>query len=142
MKNKYKTRNRLKHLEYEYGETNLNSKEIVSSAYRSEINKKYKAKQDIFIIDGVLYQLDPHVQKMIKKEVYQICNSVRFKDLCYNCKVEQIIAAIILYVWKTRHKTLREDQTRLWNKYNLSWKKYALILSRLLQKTRENSSLK
>ena len=142
MKNKYKTRNRLKHLQYEYGETNLNSKEIVSATYRSEINRKYKAKQDIFIIDSVLSQLEPNVQRMIKEEVYQICNNVRFKDLCYNCPIEQIITVIILYVWKTRHKTLREDQSRLWSKYDLSWRKYALVLGRLLQKTRENTCIK
>ena len=142
MRNKYYKRNRLKHLEYEYGETNLNSDEIVSKAYRSQINRKYKEKQDIFIIDSVLYQLDPNVQKMIKTEVYQICNNVRFKELCYNCAIEEIIACIILYVWKTRHKKLREEQTGLWRKYNLSWRKYALVLGRLLQKTRENTFIK
>ncbi len=142
MKNKYYKKNRVKHLEYEYGETNLNSNEIVSKSYRSKINKKYKEKQDIFIIDGVLCQVDPHVQKMVKTEVYQICNSVRFKDLCYNCPIEEIIAFIILYVWKTRHKKLREEQTGLWKKYNLTWRRYALVLNRLLQKTRENTYIK
>ena len=49
----YKT-NRINKLKYEFGESNLNSKEIVSSEYRREINRKYKEKQDIFIIDSVL----------------------------------------------------------------------------------------
>ena len=62
----YKT-NRINKLKYEFGESNLNSKEIVSSEYRREINKKYKEKQDIFIIDSVLCQLDNHVRKMIKE---------------------------------------------------------------------------
>lgn len=135
-------KNRLKRLQYEYGETNFNSEEIVSKEYRREINKKYKKKQDIFVIDGVLYDLDPHVRKMIKEEVYQICNSFKLKDLCYNCKIEVIIAIIILYVWKTRHKKLREDQTKLWRKYDLTYRKYALILGNLLRKTREDSTIK
>ena len=142
MRNKYYKKNRVKHLEYEFGETNLNSKEIVSKAYRSEINRKYKEKQDIFIIDSVLSELDNHVRKMVKEEVYQICNSVRFKELCYNCPIEEILSYIILYVWKTRNKTLKEDKTHIWKKHNLSWRRYALILGRLLQKTRENTSIK
>lgn len=138
--NKYE-RNRLERLEYEFGETNLNSQEIVSSAYRKEINRKYKEKQDIFIIDSVLNELRPNVAKMIKKEVYSICNSFVLKELCYNCKIEVIIAIIILYVWGTRHKTLREDKTRIWNVYGLTWKKYALIVGKMLQKTRENKPI-
>ena len=62
----YKT-NRINKLKYEFGESNLNSKEIVSSEYRREINRKYKEKQDIFIMDSVLCQLDNHVRKMIKE---------------------------------------------------------------------------
>ena len=139
---KRRDRNRLRYLEYEFGETNLNSQEIVSKEYRSEINKKYKAKQDIFIIDSVLNLLQPHVAKMIKKEVYAICNSFVLKELCYNCKVEVIIAIIILYVWKSRYKQLREEQTKIWKHYNLTWRKYALILGNILRKTREDAPLK
>lgn len=135
-------KNRLEKLVYEFGETNLNSDEIVSPTYRKEINKKYHEKQNIYIIDSVLNLLDPSVHKMIKDEVYQICNSFRLKDLCYNCKIEVIIAVIILYVWKTRHSKLREEQTKLWKHYDLSYRKYALILGNILRKTRENSSLK
>ena len=134
-------KNRIKKLEYEFGESNLNSKEVVSSTYRREIDKKYKEKQDIFIIDSVLNNLEPNVQRMIKKEVYQMCNSFRLKDLCYNCKIEVIIAIIILYVWKTRYDGLREEQTRLWRKYDLTYRKYALVLRKLLQKTRESSCI-
>ena len=133
---------KIRRLEYEYGESNLNSRELVSPTYRKKINKKYYDKQNIFIIDGVLAELEPNVMRMIKKEVYQICNSVVLKELCYNCKIEAIIAAIILYVWRTRHKQLRVEQTKLWKKYDLDWRKYALIMSRLLQKTRERGILK
>ena len=133
---------RIKRLQYEYGETNLNSKELVSPAYRKQINRKYYEKQNIFIIDGVLAELEPNVMRMIKKEVYQICNSVKLKDLCWNCKIEVIISIIILYVWKTRHNKLRIEQTRLWKKYDLDWRKYALVMSKLLQKTRERGILK
>lgn len=131
--------NRIKKLQYRYGESNMHCKEIVSPSYKSKIDKKYKDKQDIFIIDGVLTNLDNNVRKMIKKEVYQICNTFRLKDLCYNCKIEVIIAIIALYVWKTRHSSLREDQTRIWRVYELTYKKYALVLGKLLQKTRETS---
>ena len=134
--------NRINRLKYEFGETNLNSDEIVSAVYRKEINKKYYNKQNFFIIDSVLADLDNHVRKMVKVEVYDICKKVRFKDLCHTCKVEQIIAIIILYVWKTRHAKLREDQTGLWKKYDITYKKYALVLGRLLQKSRENSAIK
>lgn len=133
---------RIKRLQYEYGESNLNSRELVSPTYRKQINKKYYDKQNIFIIDGVLAELDPNVMRMIKKEVYQICNSVVLKELCHNCKIEVIISAIILYVWRTRRKQLRIEQTKLWKKYELDWRKYALIMSRLLQKTRERGILK
>lgn len=134
--------NSIKKLEFEFGETNLNSEELVSDEYRKKINKKYYDKQSIFIIDSVLALLEPNIRKMIKKEVYQICNTFRLKDLCYNCKIEVIIAVICLYVWKTRYKQLRVEQTRLWNKYEITWRKYALIISNILQKTRENSCLK
>lgn len=138
--NKYE-RNRLERLEYEFRETNLNSQEIVSPTYRKQINKKYKEKQDIFIIDSVLNELQPNVAKMVKKEVYSICNSFVLKELCYNCKIEVIIAIIILYVWKTRYKKLREEQTRLWRVYDLTWQKYGLIVRNMLQKTRENKPI-
>lgn len=134
--------NRIKRLEYEFGDSNLNSKELVSSTYRSKIDKRYREKQDIFIIDSVLNLLEPNVQKMVKREVYQICNQFRLKELCYNCKIEVIIAIIILYVWKNRYDGLREEQTGLWKKYDLTYRKYALVMRRLLQKTREESSLK
>lgn len=133
---------RIQKLEYEFGETNLNSQELVSPTYRKKINRRYYEKQNIFIIDGVLAELEPHVMRMIKQEVYQICNSVRLKELCYNCKIEAIIAMVILYVWKTRHQKLRIEQTRLWKKYDLTWRKYALVLGKLLQKTREKGILK
>ena len=134
--------NRIKRLQYEFAESNLNSKELVSPLYRSKIDKKYKEKQDIFIIDSVLNLVEPNVQKMVKKEVYQICSQFRLKDLCYNCKIEVIIAIIILYVWKSRYHGLKEEYTGLWKKYDLTYRKYALVLGRILQKTREESSLK
>lgn len=136
-----KTKNRLNYLSKEYSETNLNSKELVSPAYRSNINRNYKEKQDIFMIDSVLALIQPHVMKMVKEEVYQICNSFVLKELCYNCKIEVIISVIILYVWKTRYKSLKEERTALWRKYDLNWKKYSLIVGNILRKTRENGKV-
>ena len=116
--------NKIKRLEHEFGESNFNSDELVSSEYRAEINRKYNEKQSIFTIDSVLYQLKPNIRIMVK-------------ELCYNCKIEVIIAIIALYVWKTRYHHLREEQTVLWKTYDLSWKKYGLVIRNLLQKTRE-----
>lgn len=134
-------KNRLNYLSNEFSETNLNSKELVSPTYRSQINKNYKEKQDIFIIDSVLALVQPNVMRMVKEEVYQICNSFVLKELCYNCKIEVIISIIILYVWKSRYKGLKEERTALWRKYELNWKTYCLIISNILRKTRENSKL-
>ena len=136
-----KTRNRLNYLSKEFSETNLNSKEIVSPAFRSKINKNYKEKQDIFLIDSVLALVQPYVMRMVKEEVYQICNSFILKDLCHTCKIEAIISVIILYVWRCRDKTLREERTSLWKQYNLTWKQYSLIVSNILRKTRENTKV-
>lgn len=137
----FKKKNRVKWLQHEFGETNLNSLEIVSKPYRKEINRKYKEKQDIFIIDTVLNELQPNIRQMVKNEVYSICNSFVLKELCYNCKIEVIIAIITLYVWKTRYKKLREEQTRLWRIYDLTWQKYALIIGNILRKTREDAPM-
>ena len=139
--NYQKTKNRLDYLSNEFSESNMNSKEIISPTLRSEINKKYKEKQDTFDIDRVLNLTKPYVQKMVKEEVYQICNSFQLVELCYNCKIEVIISVIILYVWKRRNSHLKEEQTVLWRKYRLTWRKYGLIVGRLLEKTRENGKL-
>ena len=42
----------------EFASKELNSKEIVSPAYRRNIDRKYKEKQDIFIIDSVMASID------------------------------------------------------------------------------------
>ena len=140
--NKKQAAKRIERLIYEYGETNLNSQEEVSKEFRKEINRKYYDKQNTFVIDGVLNELDPHIRKIVKDEVQEICHSVKLKELCWNCKIEVIIAIIILYVWRSRYKKLRVEQTGLWRKYDLTWRKYALIMENLLRKTREKGYLK
>ena len=128
---------RIKYLEKKYSDTNVAMGEELFKPSIQRINKNYYDNQKRRRVDGILNQVKN--RNTIKDEVHQISSSTSFKNLCYNCKEEQIIAAIILYVTKTRIKGYRIDRTALWTKYKLDWKRYALIISKLLQITRETT---
>lgn len=128
---------RIKYLEKKYSETNIGMGEELFKPSIQRINKNYYNNQKKRRVDGILNEVKN--RNSIKEEVHQIAASTSFKNLCYNCPEEQIIAAIILYVNKTRTKEYRIDRTALWTQYELDWKRYALIISNLLQITRENN---
>ena len=139
MKNQKKI-NRIKYLERKYSETNVAQGEILSSPTIQRINKKYNDNQRKRRVDGILN--DVKNKDSIKEEVHQIITEVPLKKLCANCKEEVIISVIILYTLKCRNSRFHIERHKLWKKYDLSWQKYSLILTRLLNETRKASLIR
>lgn len=68
-----------------------------------------------------------------KERVIHIIKDIDdFKHLCKNCSCETIIATICFYVLKSSDSNTHIDRFSLWSENNLSWKKYSLIISRIL----------
>lgn len=128
-------RNHIHNLEKKYSKTNVAKDEILNPETITQINETYQRNQQKRRVDAILNNIKN--KDSIKKEVHEIIGNVKLKSLCYNCREEQIIAIIILYVQRTRNHKYRIDRTRLWNEYELTWLKYSLIIERLLQWTRE-----
>lgn len=129
----------IKKLEKRYSETNIGKGEVLNTDTIRRINKKYNRNQQRRRVDAILNNVKN--KDSIKGEVHSIVKDVELKSLCYNCREEQIIAVIILYVQRTRNSRYRIDRTGLWGEYDLSWLKYSLIIERLLKWTREQKRL-
>lgn len=131
---------RIKYLEKKYNEYNVNKDETLYGETRKTINKNYYNTQKTHLIDSLLTEINN--PQTVKKEVYGIIREFdNLKVLCYKCKIEQIIAVIILYVQRLHNNILKEEKTRLWNHYDLSWKLYGRIVARLLRETRKSKPL-
>ena len=130
---------RIKYLEKKYSETNINKGEVLNTDTVSRINGNYNKNQQKRRVDAILNNVKN--KDSIKEEVHNIIGNVKLKSLCYNCKEEQIIAVVILYVQHSRNSRYRVDRTKLWKEYGLSWSKYGLILERLLKWTREHQTM-
>lgn len=131
-------KNRIRNLEKKYSETNVAKDEILSADSIRRINKTYSQNQQKRRVDAILNNVKN--KDSIKEEVHDITKNVCLKDLCKNCKEEQIIAIIILYVQRTRNCEYRINRTQLWRKYEIDWLKYSLIIERLLAWTREHKT--
>lgn len=134
-----KYKNRIKNLERRYSETNVGQGEVLFPATISKINKKYNKNQQKRRVDAILNNV--RNKDSIKEEVHDIIGNVELKSLCRNCKEEQIIAVIILYVQRSRNSSYRVERTALWKQYDLNWLKYSLIMERLLKWTREQQTM-
>ena len=131
---------RIKNLERRYSETNISKGEVLFPDTISKINKKYNKNQQKRRVDAILNNVKN--KDSIKEEVHSIIRDVELKSLCRNCSEEQIISIIILYVQRSRNSKYRIERTGLWNKYELNWLKYSLIIERLLKWTREQKRVK
>ncbi len=132
--------NRIKYLKEKYSQYNVNKGETLYGKTRKTINKNYYNTQKKHLIDQLLNEINN--PQTVKREVYGIIHEFdNLKVLCRTCKVEQIVAVIILYVQRLHNPVMKEEKTRLWNKYELSWKLYARIIARLLKETRANRCL-
>ena len=131
---------RIRNLEKKYSETNINSREVLFPSTVKKINKTYNDNQQKRRVDTILNNINN--KDSIKEEVHDIVKSNNLKELCRNCREEQIIAVIILYVQRTRNSKYLIDRTSLWREYDLSWLKYSLIIERLLKATREQTRVK
>ena len=134
----YKTR--IKILEKKYSETNVSKGEHLSKERISKINKDYYKNQQRRRVDTILNNVKN--KDSIKEEVHDIVKYNTLKELCYNCKEETIIAAIILYVQHNRNRKYRIEQSGLWANYGLSWRKYSVIVERLLMNERKSKPVK
>ena len=131
---------RIQKLQREYSETNIKKGEILPNHTVSRINKNYRNNQRKRRVDGLLN----HVRNkdMIKEEVHQIVDDIpSLTTICRGCKEEVIISAIILYVLKSRDPRYHVERHGLWKKYELTWQRYSLIISRLLQESRKSKKL-
>lgn len=131
---------RIKNLEKKYSETNIAPQEIVSSGLRQQINHNYYTNQQRRLVDAILNEI-PN-KSAVKKEVHDIVANVTLKDLCRTCKEEMIISVIILYCLNNYYTDFRVERHRLWSEYNITWRKYGLIIANLLTKTREQTIIK
>ena len=131
---------KIKKLEKEFSETNIRRGESLSPSTRSKINKNYYDNQQKRLVDAILNNIKN--KDSIKEEVHNIVENISLKELCKNCKEETIIAAIIVYCLKTRDSRFKPDRSKIWNRYGLTWQKYSLIVTRLLQKTREETKVR
>ena len=129
---------RIHYLEKKYSETNIARGEKLSASTKKRINKNYNQNQQRRRVDAILS--DVKKKESIKKEVHDIVQNAPLKELCKNCKDEPIITILILYVQTTRNPHYRIDRTALWQKYEVTWLKYSLIIERLLQWTREQKT--
>lgn len=131
---------RIEKLQKKYSETNIAKGEKLPKSTISRINKNYNDNQQKRRVDAILNNVKN--KDSIKEEVHQIVSDVSsLQNLCRGCKEELIISVIILYVLKSRNQEYRVDRTSLWNKYNITWQKYSLIISRLLEENRKNNKL-
>ena len=131
---------RIKYLKDKYSQYNVIQGEKLYGETRKTINKNYYNTQKKHLVDQLLNEINNPLT--VKKEVYGIIKEFdNLKVLCRKCKVEQIVAVIILYVQRLHNPVMKEEKTRLWNHYNLSWKLYARIVARLLKETRANRCL-
>lgn len=131
---------RINRLLDKYSQYNVNQGEKLYGDTRRTINKNYYNTQKKHLIDQLLNEINN--PNTVKTEVYGIIREFdNLKVLCRTCKVEQIVAVIILYVQRLHNPVMKEERTRLWNHYDLSWKLYSRIIARLLRETRANRCL-
>ena len=133
-------KNRIKNLEKKYTETNVAQGEVLKKDTISQINKNYNKKLQKRRIDSILSEV--FNRDSIKNEVHDIIDDYGLKELCKNCKDELIISCIILYVTKMRNTNYKIENSPLWKKYDLTWRKYSLIVSRLCYKAREERNIR
>ena len=132
--------NRVQYLLKKYKNNRISTGEEVSKQYRAKIDKQIHKRHKRNDIDKLLTEINN--PNTVREEVYAICDEIdNLKILCRTCKLEQIIAVIILYVQRLHNPKMREEKTRLWNHYDLSWKLYGRIVARLLRETRANRCL-
>ena len=129
--------NRVEYLLNRYTATHITTNECVSKEYKAKVDKTRHENSKRIQIEYLLNEINnPHT---VRDEVHDICKEIgNLKILCRTCKVEQIIAVIILYVQRIHNNKIAEEKTRLWNHYDLSWKLYSRIIARLLVETRKN----
>ena len=131
---------RIMYLQDRYKPNRISPHEEVSKEYKSEINKRIHIRHKRNDIEGLLTEINNPAT--VREEVHAICDEIgNLKVLCRKCKVEQIIAIIILYVQRLHNPVMKEERTRLWNHYELSWKLYGRVIARLLRETRANRCL-
>ena len=128
--------NRAKYLLKRYTPNRITTGEQVSKEYKAKIDKANHNRHNKDLINQLLTEVNNPAT--IHDEVHSICTEIdNLKVLCRRCKVEQIVAVIILYVQRTHNSLMKEEKTRLWNHYDLSWKLYSRIVARLLMETRK-----
>ena len=131
---------RVQYLLNKYKINKISAGELVSKEYKAKVDKQIHKRHKRNDIEKILNDINNPAT--VRDEVYAICDEIDdLKKLCRTCKFEQIVSVIVLYVQRLYNPVMREEKTRLWNKYELTWKLYARIIARLLRETRANRCL-
>ena len=133
-------KNRIKSLEKKYSTTNINKGEELTKETISQINKEYHKKLRKRQVDSILALVNN--RDSIKQEVHDIINDYGLKGFCRNCKAEVIISCVILYVCKTRNRKFDIEHSGLWKRYDLNWKVYSNVVTKLSMKSREERKIR
>ena len=139
MNNKQHKYNRIKYLEDKYSPTKVAQGEVLSKETISKIKKEsYNNKKHLYV-DTILNET--RNPERIKDEVHDIVDHMNFHDVCPRCTSEQVVSVVVLYCQRRHNDVLKEERTRLWNRYGLSWKLYARVVANLLSCYRRDKLL-
>ena len=140
MKKKSHSYNRANYLLKRYTPNHITTNECVSKEYKAKVDKRIYQNRQFRQIESILNEINN--PNLVRDDVHYICNEIdNLKTLCRRCTIEQIIVTIILYCQRQYNNRLEEERTKIWKKYELSWKLYSRIIARLLSETRKNRNL-
>ena len=127
-----------KNIEYlleKYSPYHLSNGEVVSPEYKAKIKRNgYRLKREYKVKEiGRQYGFSKFT---IEKTVWLINHIDNLKDLCNNYTLEKIIVALGLFCMIENCKEV--PFRNIWIEYDLTWREYALIVSRVLSFYRFN----
>lgn len=94
------------------------------------------------IIEAKLIMNQLNMKNTQRSRVIHILKKIdNMKELCQNCSCRTIILIVCFYIMKIDNPKTHIERYQLWKDENLSWKKYALVVSRLCDRFQKNSFL-
>lgn len=128
---------RINYLEKKYAPNRLATGEMVSTKYKSEVNRRQYRQRRYFEVKTLAHKYDFNAYT-VEKTMFIINFVNDLKKLYKRAKLEQITIAILLYCKWEDNPALELDKTKPWEDYELDWKMYSRIISRILMIYRKN----
>lgn len=110
---------------------------MVSTEYKSEVNRRQYRQRRYFEVKTLAHKYDFNACT-VEKTMFIIDLVNDLKKLYNRAKLEQIIIAILLYCKWEDNPALELDKTKPWKDYELDWKMYSRIISKILNFYRRN----